>query len=245
LTINQAKGAHMAAPRKKIVPAAPTGIYGDILKITGMKREDGETLVKYVERVGTHMGAMPDESFALFSPETADWFDKTVEAVNAKKPDNIPPVTGWPEDKLAAPAVDEKKVETKSATPAAKAAAPAPAATANKEPEVADKKPSKKPILKKKAAATPAKKPVKAAAKKANGAAKPKQRALPGTGEGGKARVDGIAYKIRLAVIKKPDISFEAAAEKAGCPKAEVGGHAHNMWNHARIICQMQKAIAG
>lgn len=107
----------------------------------------------------------------------------------------------------------------------------------------------KKPVLKKKAAAAaPAKKPAKAAKKpvvkkSAKKTAAPKQTKLPGTGEGGKARVDGVSYKIRLAVVKKPTISFEDACAKAGA-EAVAGGHAHNMWNHARLIMQIVEAEA-
>lgn len=47
-----------------------------------------------------------------------------------------------------------------------------------------------------------------------------------------------VAYRIRQAVVRKPDISFEAAARAAGIEPV-VGKHGHNVWQHAHHVLQM------
>ena len=69
----------------------------------------------------------------------------------------------------------------------------------------------------------------------------PKQATLPGFAAGGKARTEGVAHKVRLSVVKKPAISFEDAAGKAGV-EAKIGSHAWNIWNEAKRVMELVTA---
>ena len=216
------------------------GVYADILKVTGLGKNKGESFIKYVERIGTHISTLPDEEFTKLAPETQEWYDKSVEAVNANKPDSIPALSDWPEDSDA-PNTESDQPPAPAKSKSKKASAPTTAALAAAKTDAVDKKEQDVATSKKK----PMKK--KAAGKAASTGAAPKKAATKKTADGNgaarAARTEGTSYKIRLAVIKNPEITFEAAASKAGIAKPEVGSHAHNMWNHARIICAMQKEL--
>ena len=54
-----------------------------------------------------------------------------------------------------------------------------------------------------------------------------------------------VADRIRLAVVKQPGISFEAAAKAAGV-KAEPASHQFNVWQHAhRTLVMFEQRYAG
>lgn len=89
------------------------------------------------------------------------------------------------------------------------------------QPEV---KPERKPMAKKKAvkpvvAAKPTDKPAKA------------------------HRTEGVAYKMRAAVVKKPDLTFEAACAKFGIEPVK-GGHAWNSWYTTVLVMREVAAQA-
>ena len=54
-------------------------------------------------------------------------------------------------------------------------------------------------------------------------------------------RTDSTAYQVRLAVVKKPDITFEALVEKLGLKAKEASptGHVHNMYQHAKLVMKI------
>ena len=72
------------------------------------------------------------------------------------------------------------------------------------------------------------------------------QGTLPGVAEGGKGRVDGVAYRMRLQVVKNPDIGFEDAVKAAGAKgskiKAERGNNAWNAFFNAVQVMRIAKA---
>lgn len=81
-------------------------------------------------------------------------------------------------------------------------------------------------------------------ATKATGAEKLKKaKGTNGTAEkkASGPRTDSLAYKMRSVVVNKPDIAFDDAAKKVGV-KAEVGGHAWNMFNHAKAVMEIVAA---
>lgn len=111
------------------------------------------------------------------------------------------------------PGMPEYKVEAVAAAPAAAAA------TATPPPPAA-----------------PAGKPAKApkASKVAKAPAAPKER---------KVNTGSATYKIRQAVVRKPDITFEAAAKLAGLSAKEQSSasHAFNTFQHARAVVALYR----
>ena len=59
-----------------------------------------------------------------------------------------------------------------------------------------------------------------------------------------KPRGEGVAHKVRSAVVANPEITFEAAAKKAGVGDAKVGGHAWNIFNEAKRVMELVTAAA-
>lgn len=235
----------MVKPVKKKVA---TGVYGEVIKLFGpdCARQGNEKFYSWVERVGAVIGDAPEDVAAKMSEAAGDWYDKTCDAASAEPPTALPPVTGWPED-VAAPEV-ETQPEVKPAAPAAEEPE-APAAEPKKEQATVatpKKKAAKKPaavVAKKKA--LPVKKAAKPAAKAAKkvAAKKPKQATLPGVANGGpKARPDSVAFKMRVAVVKSPDVTFEAALKAAGVKGEERGGNAWNAYFNARQVMAIASA---
>ncbi len=104
------------------------------------------------------------------------------------------------------------------------------------QPEV---KPERK-VMAKKEAVKPATKPTvaKPAVKPAPVVAK-KTEAKPAKAP----RTDGIAYKMRVAVVKKPSLTFEDACAKFGV-EAVKGGHAWNSWYTTVLVMREVAAQA-
>lgn len=215
---------------------ALTGLFAEISKVVGFMPDTGEAyaeikgkdVVGYAVRASDALSKLNDDQFGVLSEASQKWFDAAVDGINKNDLAAIPKMSGFPVSTAKPTAV---------AAPAVEAAKPAAKPAAKKEA----KKPA--PAKAKKPAATPKKVTAKAkpAAKKAAAKA-PAQGKLPGTGTGGKARVNGVTYKIRVAVIKNPSMAFLDACKKADAdPK--IGGHAHNIYNHVRAILRIQKAI--
>lgn len=83
---------------------------------------------------------------------------------------------------------------------------------------------------------------VKPAATKATPAAKAKK--TPAVKVATTARGEGVAHKVRSAVVAKSSITFEDAAKKAGVADAKVGGHAWNIFNEAKRVMELVEARA-
>lgn len=85
----------------------------------------------------------------------------------------------------------------------------------------------------------------KAATPAANKAKVPTAKAKPAAKVAdAKPRGEGVAHKVRSAVVANPEITFEAAAKKAGVTDAKVGGHAWNIYNEAKRVMELVTAAA-
>lgn len=52
---------------------------------------------------------------------------------------------------------------------------------------------------------------------------------------------DGVAHKVRVAVVAKPTIDFEAVAKRVGV-EPKVGSHAWNIFNEAKRVMELVTA---
>lgn len=71
-----------------------------------------------------------------------------------------------------------------------------------------------------------------------------KEPKAPKEKEERKPRTDGLAYQVRIEVVKNPDITFEKLCEKVELKgrAAAPTGHAHNMYQHARHVMTLALA---
>ena len=173
--------AKKATPAKKTA-AAVTGLYGEVSKSTGIEAKAKETAGDYAVRACQAISELTDDKFGALPKPVQDWFDKSVEAINAEKPGDIPAISGFPT----------------------------------------------------------------AAGTKADGGTKPKKAAkkqatLPGVAKGGKARVDSVAYRMRLQVVKNIDVDFDDACKGAKL-KAERGSNAWNAYFNAVQTMRIARA---
>jgi hypothetical protein len=56
-------------------------------------------------------------------------------------------------------------------------------------------------------------------------------------------RGEGVAHKVRVAVVNKSDITFDAVAKKVGV-EPKIGGHAWNIFNEAKRVMELVDARA-
>ena len=189
-----------------------------LLKATGEPApKEGESLKDVCYRIFLKVPSLADDVFAALPEPVRTWYDKNTDLFNSEQFDKLEALPGMPgafaaAESTSTAAQGASPATPPPATPAAAASTPQP----NEENSVQKGKKDKKT-----AAAKPAAKPAEA-----------KERA---------PRTDSLAYKIRIAVVKKPSISFEDAAAAAGVKKAEAtsSSHAFNYYNHARVVLAM------
>ena len=200
---------------------ADTALLDALLKATGEKGPaKDETLKDFCYRLFVKMVEVPDDVFKALPKEARDWYDASSDAYNAERFDDIVALPGMPGVKaVVAPAPAPEAQQEADVPPAGKFAAVEHPET-NQETDVAKAK---------KGGA----KPAKTKEAKANGERKP--------------RTDGTAYQVRQAVVKNPTITFEKVAASIGLKgkAATEGSHAHNYYNHARVVIAMFKEHAG
>lgn len=202
---------------------ADTALLDALLKATGEKGPaKDETLKDFCYRLFVKMVEVPDDVFKALPKEARDWYDASSDAYNAERFDAIVALPGMPGVKaVAAPAVAAPEAQQEADAPPAGKFAAVEHPETNQETDVAKAK---------KGGAKPAGKTKEA---KANGERKP--------------RTDGTAYQVRQAVVKNPAITFEKVAAAIGLKgkAATEGSHAHNYYNHARVVIAMFKGHAG
>lgn len=226
-----APAATSAVPARKPAAAAPaaakldTSVLDELLKTTGQPAPTGEeSLPDFVLRVATAMAEVPDDKFNGLSVPARKWYDENSASYNAEKLDALYALPGMPG--YTAPT-------TTAAEAAPQPEAPAPAAKEEKKQETPQTQQSEADMAK-----------AKKGGKKAAG--KSTKKTTNGAAAERAPRTDSVSYQVRMAVVKKPDITFPQVAEKLGlkgAAAAESGSnHAFNYYNHARIVIGMYKA---
>lgn len=219
-----AAAAASTPPQAKVA----TPMLDALLKATGeAPPKPGETLPEFAFRIFVKVPDLSDDVFNALPQEVKDWYDRNTDLYNSKQLEKMDGLPGMPGTAGAAPA--------EAGTTTAAAAAPKPSAVPPVAASAAAAAPSTTTPNQEQAMAKTKKGGKKGAGKKADDkTSEPKERA---------PRTDGVAYKIREAVVKKPTVSFEdacaAAGVKGAAAKAGSGSHAFNYYNHARVVLQM------
>lgn len=209
------------------------GLLAEIIAASGISPNKGEAFNEYAERACQVIGGFDDDAFGKLSKDAQGWYETVVDLNQKKKPEEYPALDGYTEAAGGGETKEEKPAAEKPTK--AKKTAPVKAAKAPVKKKAAEAKPAKKAAKK-----APVKAAKKAPVKKAT------QGTLPGVEKGGKApgkRVDSVAYKMRLQVVKKPTIEFEAAAKAAGV-EAERGSNAWNAYFNARQVMAIVQELA-
>lgn len=213
------------APTRKAAEAPPapkldTSVLDELLATTGQPAPKAkETLPDFVLRVATAMAEVPDDKFNALSPVARKWYDENSTRYNEEKLDQLVALPGMPG--YVAP--------TTAAEAAPQSTAPASAAKEDKQQEAPQTQTNEEDMAKGKGGKKAATK--KAKTSNGNGA----ERAL---------RTDSTSYQIRAAVVKNPDIAFDKVCEKVGLKGKDAAptGHAHNMYQHAKIVMKIAAA---
>lgn len=232
------------AAKKKGGSSAPESVREELLRVTKVKPTDGESDVDLATRVAEGVNALQDADYDTLSKAAIKWYEKTVDEVKAgKAPPKFPP-----RDEGTKPAESEPAPETREESNAAEAALgdgsegkgdsapePVPKKGAKSGGKSAAKSTTKKGddmAAKKKAGAkkpAAAKSTKKSGAKKATTAA-PATKAAP--------QKESMALRVRKIVVQAPSIEFEDLVKKLG-EKHDVGGHAWNIYNHAKQVMDL------
>lgn len=221
--------------KKPVVKKQAVPLYDELCGVANMTLDDGESYQDFAVRLGQAISVLDEDAYGKLSPLAVKWFTNASDSINAEK--DAPDLPGFP--KAEEEAAEDESVEEEE--------------VAEDEGPPEDEEPTKEPS-KKKAAVKKAEKEVKpvvkperkVAMKKASKsivkpAVKKEASAPKKSGADKKPRTDGAAYKIRVAVIKSPNISFGDACVKVGI-KAEVGGYLWNRWHEARSIMSIINA---
>ena len=83
------KAPAKAAKKATASAAGAKGLYGEISTATATPAKDKETQSDYAVRVCQVISEMTDDNYGKLSKPAQDWFDKTVELINAEKVSEI------------------------------------------------------------------------------------------------------------------------------------------------------------
>ncbi len=211
-------------------------LFEELSKATGLTPQKDEDMLKFSIRMTTKISELDDDGYNKLSKEAQTWFDASVKKMNSNSTE-LPALDGFP---TGASTTNEETVKTETTKKEKEAKAPKAAA-----PAVA--KPAKAAAAKAAPAAKPAKPAKEAKAPKAAKPAKaPKQATLPGVAEKGPRETtpkkDSTAYKMRLAVVTDPAITYENACKKAKVTE-ERGGNAWNAYQNAKQVMAIHAEV--
>ena len=217
--------------KKPAAPAPKQTLFDELTGLVGYVPDEGEAYQDFAVRLGVSLSEVDDETYGKLSPAAVKWFTAATDAINADK--EAPALPGFPEvEEVAAEEAEQEAEVEEEEVESQPEVKPERKVMAKKEvvkPAPVAAKPAVKP-----AAAKPAAKPAPAAAKKP--AAKPEATAKA-------PRKDGVAYKMRVAVVKNPNLTFEAACTKFGVEPVK-GGHAWNSWYTTVLVMREVAAQA-
>lgn len=224
---------------------AKVSVYAELIKTLALAEfvpGGTETYPEFAFRTCEGIGGLDDNAYGKLSKPVQEWFSGATDALNAGKKDDIPVMSGLPEGETTVQGAAGAETETEPKKPVVNTKAGSKKAAEEPKPTTQEPTIEKEQTVAKKKAAAGAKKPVKKAAAKQPAAKKPTKAKTNGNGAAREMSTDSLAYKIRRAVIKNPEISFEDTCKQAGTKVGKPGGYEFFRWNEARQVMRVAKA---